>query len=63
MTFDEAVAIVRPLTEQKRRHDAMLAAMKAARDQTSAVQHSQETRLNDIYDILDAAIEEAEGRS
>lgn len=34
----------------------MLEAMKAARDQTLAIQHSQETRLNDIYDILNAAI-------
>lgn len=37
----------------------MLEALKAARDHTNAIQHSQETRLNDIYDILSAAITKA----
>ncbi len=41
----------------------LLSAMKAARDQTNAVQHSQETRLNDIYDILNEAIIKVEGLS
>lgn len=40
----------------------LLAALKSVRDQTNAVQHSQETRLNDIYDIANAAIEKVEGR-
>lgn len=41
----------------------MLAALKAIRDQTEATQHSPETRLYDIYDIANIAIDKAESRS
>ena len=39
---------------------ALLEALKAIRDQSIAVQHSQETRLDDIFDIAKAAIAKAE---
>lgn len=44
------------LAEQR---DDMLDTLRAIRDQTNAVQHSQETRLNDIYDIAEAAVVKA----
>lgn len=39
----------------------LLAALIEIRDQTTAIQHSQETRLDDIYDIATAAIKKATG--
>lgn len=39
----------------------LLEAIKEIRDQTIAIQHSQEVRLNDIFDIATAAIRKATG--
>lgn len=34
----------------------LLAALKSVMDQTNAIQHDKETRLNDIFDIASAAV-------
>ncbi len=41
----------------------MLVAIKMIIDQTMMLQHSPETRLNDIWDIAHAALARAKGRS
>lgn len=46
----------------ERDNAALLEALKAVADMTIAVEQTQETRLNDIFDIARAAIAQAESK-
>lgn len=60
--FGKVVAVsVGDELDKRSIREELLAALIEARDQTNMIQHSQETRLNDIYDILSAAIAKATG--